>query len=436
PNTRKLVAEVLSFFCYCEIPTGHNLVLGGFDQLMQFQSEHGRFDAWMRTLENTIDGRGRYGSLVNASEEYKKSGIGLDNSLMDDVFQYILSMVKGTRAYDFFLSAMQHMLLIRSNDGDVRTRYFQLIDALVTQVVMDKHGVDQDWNNSLNTTVSQMLSKIADQDKIQAAIDEAKEAKAVAEKALHEKHELQKELASRADETVGELRKKVDSLEELLRISRHTIQTLQQKLADLEASYFEKLTEHNIELRDFERIIKEQQNASDSGSLNRQEIITKLERMQEIAKTEAKLVGGKVWTPTFGDFKVPDASEYIYNSRHNIASQGVIGTQDISDDLPQSGSKILDQPKMNADILNELKSYKRKNGTQIESQHDDGSLDLPGEAHDQELLITTQNKQDQHQSPSSEILPSSEDSTTSDKSRPDEVTPQPSSSLQGTTPPP
>jgi cytokinesis protein len=82
-STRKLVAEVLSFFCYCEIPTGHNLVLGGFDQLMQFQSEHGRFDAWMRVLENTIDGRGRLGSFVNANDEYKKGGIGMDGSLME-----------------------------------------------------------------------------------------------------------------------------------------------------------------------------------------------------------------------------------------------------------------------------------------------------------------------------------------------------------------
>lgn len=77
------MAEVLSFFCYCEIPTGHNLVLGGFDQLMQFQNEHGRFDAWMRVLENTIDGRGRLGSFVNASDEYKKGGIGMDGSLME-----------------------------------------------------------------------------------------------------------------------------------------------------------------------------------------------------------------------------------------------------------------------------------------------------------------------------------------------------------------
>ncbi|CAG8616739.1 494_t:CDS:10 [Acaulospora morrowiae] len=461
-NTRKLVAEVLSFFCYCEIPTGHNLVLGGFDQLMQFRSEHGRFDAWMRILESTIDGRGRHGSLVNAAEEYKKSGMGIDGSLMeyalanmilvnsiigvcDDVeirvhlrnqlhacgltriidkmkaFNYELitrqiskfereseldyedvldfynqqimqdmtyPLILGTRAYDFFLSAMQHMLLIRSNDVEVRTRYFQLIDSLITQVVMDKHGIDQEWNNSVGLTVSQVLSKMADQDKIQAALEEAKEAKALAEKALHEKHELQKELASRSDETVGELRNKIDSLEELLRISRHTIQTLQQKLIDLEASYYEKLTEHNVELRDFERILKEQQNAPDSGSMNRQEIMMKLERMQEIAKTEAKLVGGKVWTPTFGDFKMPDASDYIYNQNgHNAATTGTTESQSTSavghpqgqdsQSMPNYplGFTIPDQPQMNSDLMNDIKNYKRKNGGKVGSQ-DDSSSDL------------------------------------------------------------
>jgi hypothetical protein len=50
---------------------------------MQFQNEHGRFDAWMRMLENTIDGRGRHGSLVYASDEFKKGGIGVDGSLME-----------------------------------------------------------------------------------------------------------------------------------------------------------------------------------------------------------------------------------------------------------------------------------------------------------------------------------------------------------------
>ncbi|CAG8768523.1 11408_t:CDS:2, partial [Gigaspora rosea] len=151
-NTRKLVAEVLSFFCYCEIPTGHTLVLEGFDQHQRFLNEHGRFDAWMRVLENTIDGRGRYGSMVDASDEFKKGGVGIDNALMDYVC--ILASVQGTRAYDFFLSAMQHLLLIR-DDGEARTKYFQLIDSLVTQVVLDRHGLDQDWSQSVGLTVSQ-----------------------------------------------------------------------------------------------------------------------------------------------------------------------------------------------------------------------------------------------------------------------------------------
>jgi len=63
------VAEILSFFCYCEIPSGHNFVLESFDQLMQFRAEHDRFDAWMSTLEDTIDGYG--------------TGIGFDGSLME-----------------------------------------------------------------------------------------------------------------------------------------------------------------------------------------------------------------------------------------------------------------------------------------------------------------------------------------------------------------
>lgn len=76
-----------------------------------------------------------------------------------------------------------------------RTRYFQLIDALITQVVLDRRGLDQDWSNSVSITVSQVLSKMADQEKVEAALQEAEEAKAIAEKALREKQELQNELS-------------------------------------------------------------------------------------------------------------------------------------------------------------------------------------------------------------------------------------------------
>ena len=66
--------EVLTFLCYCEVPSGHRLVLEGLDQVMDYWKESARFDAWMRILENTIDGRGRFGTIVGMSEDLRKAG--------------------------------------------------------------------------------------------------------------------------------------------------------------------------------------------------------------------------------------------------------------------------------------------------------------------------------------------------------------------------
>ncbi|CAG8746251.1 6207_t:CDS:2, partial [Funneliformis caledonium] len=377
-NTRKLVAEVLSFLCYCEIPTGHNLVLGGFDQLMQFRAESGRFNAWMNILENTINSRGRYGSLVNASEEFKKGGIGIDGSIMeyvlsnmilvnsivgvcDDVEERVrlrnqlhdcnlsriiekmrnlnyelinrqiskfendseldfeevteyynqqilqdmtypfiifsfdilifiiafMSSVEGTKAQDFFLSTLQQMLLIR-DEGETRTRYFQLINALITQIVRDRRVPDQDLNSSLSLIVSQAINKFNEQEKLEAALEaaleDAREAKAIAEKALREKKELQDELSTRED---GNLKSKIDSNEQLLRISRHTIQTQQVQIA-----------EKDLLIRKYESILKELGYSNDSDASGQHD----QERRKEIAKTEA-ILEGQVWTPSAFEFK-------------------------------------------------------------------------------------------------------------------------------------
>lgn len=81
--TRKVVAEILTFLCHWDSPNGHSAVLSSMDQLKTALGELGRFDAWMRLLEVTIDGRGRMGSLVGASEELRKGGMGTDSILME-----------------------------------------------------------------------------------------------------------------------------------------------------------------------------------------------------------------------------------------------------------------------------------------------------------------------------------------------------------------
>ncbi|KAI9476485.1 MAG: armadillo-type protein [Benjaminiella poitrasii] len=323
-QTRKLVCEILAFVCHVDLPKGQDIVLKGLDKLSEHLGEFGRFDAWFKLLEATLDGRGKMGSLVGASEDVKRlagsgapdshlsdfalSNMMLVNSLVtviEDVeirvhlrnqlnasgldsimekmlqfnneqlkrhitiykqmsendvdeimeiynetiltsmndpracFERILERVEGTRSYNFFLSALQHLLMIQAQ-GDIQVRYFQIIDKLITQVAMDRKGVghnDLAAGGSMGWSVGMLIDKFAEQDQLNAALKEAKEAKKMYENAIKEKQELETEINLKGDGLIGILRDKTNSLEDLLRMSRHTIATLQRKLKDAQQEY-------------------------------------------------------------------------------------------------------------------------------------------------------------------------------------------------------
>ncbi|KAF9436650.1 hypothetical protein BGZ76_003376 [Entomortierella beljakovae] len=319
-QTRKLVVEVLTFLCYCEVPTGHKLVLEGLDQVMEYWRESARFDAWMRILENTIDGRGRFGTMVLMSEDLKKTGTqdshlieyvisnvvfinallqvvddiefrmhlrsqlttsDLNNDTVNrqlnifedeaendyedmiefynhrilndmsdpyDVFHTLLRSVESSRAYDFFLSLLQHMLLIRE-EGDLRIRYFQLMDSIVTQIVLDRRGVTDDFDRKLGISVNQLVSKLVDQDRLRYALDDAKQAKQELDVVLRQKNDLELEVGQKDDGMVSQLKANIHSLEDLLRLSRNTIQTLQTRLVDVEVQTQKKLAIQDAQLK-------------------------------------------------------------------------------------------------------------------------------------------------------------------------------------------
>ncbi|KAF9356289.1 hypothetical protein BGX26_005472 [Mortierella sp. AD094] len=329
-QTRKSVVEVLTFLCYCEVPMGHKLVLEGLDQVMEYWRESARFDAWMRILENTIDGRGRFGTVVLMSEDLKKSGTqdgqlieyvlsnvvfinallqvvddiehrmhlrsqlttsgltriiskmrGLNHDLIDrqlnifedeaendyedmiecynhqilndmsdpyDVFHTLLRSVESSRAYDFFLSLLQHMLLIRE-EGDLRIRYFQLMDSIVTQIVLDRRGTTDNFDQKLGISVNQLVSKLVDQDRLNHALEDAKQARQELELVLRQKNDLEFEVGQKDDGMVSQLKANILSLEDLLRLSRHTIQTLQTKLVDVEVQTQKKLAIQDAQLK-------------------------------------------------------------------------------------------------------------------------------------------------------------------------------------------
>ncbi|OAD76082.1 hypothetical protein PHYBLDRAFT_110012, partial [Phycomyces blakesleeanus NRRL 1555(-)] len=321
-NTRRLVCEVLVFLCYFSVPVGQELVLRAMDNLRDARKGYGRFDAWLKDLLYTLGGRGRMGSMVGASEDFKRLAThgAPDNQLSEfalynmilvnaivnvvedpeirihlrnqmnvsglerimdrmldlccdqvdrqvqefrtlaendhdeimelyhervlrdlndprDVFECVLASVEGTRGYDFFLSSLQHLLLIHE-EGNLKARYFQIIDNLITQVVLDHKGLVDDFSSSYGTSVRHLVDKFADQDQLQATIEEIRQLQTMYDELQVEHNAAQQQLIERGDGlAITQLKEKTTSLEDLLRMSRHTISTLQGKLRDLQRDY-------------------------------------------------------------------------------------------------------------------------------------------------------------------------------------------------------
>ncbi|KAL7406367.1 hypothetical protein ABVT39_018740 [Epinephelus coioides] len=62
-----------------------------------------------------------------------------------DVFSIVQSMVKDSSAEPYFLSILQHLMLIR-NDYLVRPQYFKIIEECVSQIVLHRSGTDPDFS--------------------------------------------------------------------------------------------------------------------------------------------------------------------------------------------------------------------------------------------------------------------------------------------------
>ncbi|KAG1310055.1 hypothetical protein G6F64_004841 [Rhizopus arrhizus] len=471
-QTRKLVCEILAFVCHVDLPKGQEIVLKGLDKLSEHLDEFGRFDAWLKLLEVTLDGRGKMGSLVGASEDVKKMAAGGDNHLSDfalsnmmlvnslvsviedveirlhlrnqlnasglnsimqkmldfnneqlkrhisiyrqmsendteevmdicnekimtnmndprDCFERILDKVEGTRSYNFFLSALQHILMIQAQ-GDVQVRYFQILDKLVTQVVMDRKGIKNEDFSSNGWSVAMLIDKFAEQDQINKYIQEAKEAKQLYEKTIKEKQELETEINLKGDGLIGQLRDKMNSLEDLLRISRNTIATLQRKLKDTQQEYEMNITALDQQLREIyskavaaNNDVKESAEKNQNGQfvLGREEVTRAYDRLKAQAILEGK--------PEDNDYQnLPRAeglSDKFKSSLQGQLSGGPVGLV-IPGTAPLIGStrrtpvkktwltdnsQAMDGIKMNVELKDQVDQLLSKDGPLVAGDHSD-----------------------------------------------------------------
>lgn len=70
--SRKTALEILIFLN--SRPSGLNLVLKGFDEVQTAWGALGRFEVWFKFFEEALEGRGKMGSVVGASESVMSLG--------------------------------------------------------------------------------------------------------------------------------------------------------------------------------------------------------------------------------------------------------------------------------------------------------------------------------------------------------------------------
>ncbi|GAB1737992.1 hypothetical protein NU219Hw_g2503t1 [Hortaea werneckii] len=414
-NTRKLVSELLTFLCHWAEGQGHLKVLQALDHLKAQQNENGRFDAWLRIVEVTIDGRGKMGSLVGASDEVRSGGIGMENLLMEyavtslflinsivdapekdlqlrchiraqfvtcglkrimskmEEFQYevidkqieryrtneaidyedllereassmtdsmegegkdlndpvqiveaIQSKLGGSRAGDYFLSALQHLLIMREQEGDDRLKMFQLVESMLSYVAMDRRLPDMDLKQSLNFTVQNLMDKLYTDGEARQAREEAKETRLIADAAVAERDEMKAQVELGADGLVRKLQQQVEEQQAVIDLQARQGEAFKAELAEVQRLRAQDLQRNELETRELYLMLRDAQDIAASnarkmggkdlkangakeggeegllkqehmqGILDRERLMDRLEMQLERAKTQAKLEG-KVW---------------------------------------------------------------------------------------------------------------------------------------------
>ncbi|NXM85799.1 DIAP3 protein, partial [Oenanthe oenanthe] len=124
---------------------------------------------------------------------------------LNDVYNMVWNTVKDTSAERYFLSILQHLLLIR-NDYFIRPQYFKLIEECVSQIVLHRNGTDPDftYRKRLDINFSHLLDVCVDKARLEECEERASELSRKFEKdfVVHQETEA---LLQKKDERINEL---------------------------------------------------------------------------------------------------------------------------------------------------------------------------------------------------------------------------------------
>uniref|UniRef100_A0A665VLH0 Diaphanous-related formin 2 n=1 Tax=Echeneis naucrates TaxID=173247 RepID=A0A665VLH0_ECHNA len=147
------------------------------------------------------------------NENKEEDSIELSHRLDDILYHLLSNMVKDTGSETYFLSILQHLMLIR-NDYYIRPQYYKVIEECVSQVVLHRSGMDPDFGYSRRLDVD--FTHLIDQCVDKAKVDESEQKAAELSKKFDEEFSARQEAqaeSQKKEERIKELEGKIQALE-------------------------------------------------------------------------------------------------------------------------------------------------------------------------------------------------------------------------------
>nr|XP_041571808.1 protein diaphanous homolog 3 isoform X5 [Taeniopygia guttata] len=136
---------------------------------------------------------------------------------VNDVYNMVWNTVKDTSAEGYFLSILQHLLLIR-NDYFIRPQYFKLIEECVSQIVLHRSGTDPDftYRKRLDINFSHLLDVCVDKARLEECEEKASELSRKFEKDFVVHQETQA-LLQKKEDRINELERELQAFKSQIR---------------------------------------------------------------------------------------------------------------------------------------------------------------------------------------------------------------------------
>lgn len=209
-----------------------------------------------------------------------------------DVYNAIYARVENSKARDYFLSMMQHLLLIRE-EGQPMVHYYQLLDSMVTDIVMDKKlaGAEQRFGHS----VERIIAQFNEAGRLQEVEDELQKARSEALRVKLENDALLDEISEGQEGMVGRLKDELLRLEQKLMVSRETTERLKTQVQAQKTEYEDQINQLETQIIELFRMLKGVgkgvTTVLDTGGMDRKTLVQTLEKQFQRTQTINKLEG-------------------------------------------------------------------------------------------------------------------------------------------------